>query len=165
MRKWNRRDFTKAAGLGALFAPYLSLIRPTHAQTELGPAKYLFIFFSNGTEPSVWSPRGSTASSLVHSQMTEPLAPLDDNLVLVEKLDSMGTANSHGGPGGLTGAGFSGQPLISLEQYVSDQLRNLGVRSPIPNLVLGGVNSETHTTFFRNNRAITPIASPWRAQA
>ena len=76
-----------AAGLGALFAPYLSLIRPTHAQTELGPAKYLFIFFSNGTEPSVWSPRGSTASSLVHSQMTEPLAPLDDNLVLVEKLE------------------------------------------------------------------------------
>jgi hypothetical protein len=141
------------------------LVDPVQAQAENGPAKYLFIFFSNGTEPSVWSPRGSTASSLVHSTMTEPLAPLNDNLVLIEKLDSMGTASSHGGPGGLTGAGFSGKPLISLEQYVSDQLQELGVSTQIPNLVLGGVASETQSTFYRNNRPLTPIFSPSSAYA
>lgn len=165
MRKWNRRDFAKAAGIGALFAPFIRMVAPSHAQPTTGPAKYLFIFFSNGTEPSVWSPRGSTASSLVHSQMTEPLSPLNDNLVLIEKLDSMGTASSHGGPGGLTGAGFSGKPLISLEQYASDQLQELGVSMQIPNLVLGGVASETQSTFFRNNRPLTPIFSPTSAYA
>ncbi len=165
MRRCNRRDFAMAAGLGALFAPYVRLITPSEAQTALGPAKYLFIFFTNGTEPAVWSPRGSTNSSIVHSQMTEPLAPLNDNLVLVERLDSMGTANSHGGPGGLTGAAFSGKPLISVEQYVSDQLRNSGVNTQIPNLVLGGVSSEAQSTFYRDNRPITPIFSPSAAYA
>ncbi len=160
-----RRDFIASAGLATLFAPFVRYITPTHAQTTPGSAKYLFIFFSNGTEPSVWSPQGSTLTSLNHSVMTEPLAPLNDNLVLVERLDSMGTANSHGGPGGLTGAGFSGKPLISLEQYVSDQLRNSGVQMQIPNLVLGGVQSEAQSTFFRNNRAITPIYSPTAAYA
>src|SRR6187402_881451 len=136
MRKCNRRDFIAAAGLGALFAPYVRLIVPSQAQTELGPAKYLFIFFTAGAETAVWSPRGSTASSISHSVMTEPLAPLNPNLVLVERLDSMGTAASHGSPGGLTGANFSGTPLISVDQYISDQLRNAGVSSQIPNLVL-----------------------------
>ena len=61
MRKCNRRDFIAAAGLGVLFAPYVRLINPSQAQTAPGPAKYLFIFFTAGTEPAVWSPRGSTA--------------------------------------------------------------------------------------------------------
>lgn len=165
MRKCNRRDFIAAAGLGVLFAPYVRLITPSQAQTAPGPAKYLFIFFTAGTEPAVWSPRGSTASSLSHSVMTEPLAPLNQNLVLVERLDSMGTAGSHGGTGGLTGANFSGKPLISLDQYVSDQLRSAGVKTQIPNLILGGVSSEQQTTFFRDNRAITPIFSPSAAHA
>lgn len=166
MRRCNRRDFAKAAGLATLFAPYLSLIKPSMAQsTAPGPAKYLFIFFSNGTEPAVWSPRGSSGSNIVHSEMTEPLSPLNSNLVLVEKLDSMGTAGSHGAPGGLTGANFSGTPLISLEQYASDQLRNLGVTTQIPNLVLGGVSSEAQSTFYRNNRAVTPIFSTTSAYA
>lgn len=165
MRKCHRRDFAKAAGLATLFAPFVRLVTPSHAQPVAGPAKYLFIFFSNGTEPAVWSPKGSTASRLTHSKMTEPLAPLNDSLVLIEKLDSMGTANSHGGPGGLTGAGFSGNPLISLEQYASDQLRELGISTQIPNLVLGGVPSEPPNTFYRNNRAIAPIFSPSSAYA
>jgi hypothetical protein len=77
----------------------------------------------------------------------------------------MGTANSHGGPGGLTGAAFSGKPLISVDQYVSDQLRNSGVNTQIPNLILGGVSSEAQSTFFRDNRAMTPIFSPSAAYA
>ncbi len=165
MRKLNRRDFARSAGLATLFAPFVRYVTPVHAQSAPGQAKYLFIFFSNGTEPAVWSPKGSTASSLSHSVMTEPLAPLNDNLVIVEKLDSMGTASSHGAPGGLTGANFSGKPLISVEQYVSDQLRESGVQMQIPNLILGGVSSEAQTTFYRDNRAISPIYSPSAAHA
>ncbi len=160
LRSCNRRDFAKAAGLAALFAPFLRHVTPSYAQTALGPAKYLFIFFTPGTEPAVWHPAGSTASSIVHSSMTEPLAPLNDNLVLVDRLDSMGSAGNHGSPGGLTGVGYSATKMISLEQYASDQLGEAGISKQIPNLVLGSVASEQQTTFYRGGRAITPIFSP-----
>ncbi len=165
MRRCNRRDFVRSAGLATLFAPFFRYVTPVQAQAVPGQAKYLFIFFSNGTEPSVWSPRGSSGNSLSHSVMTEPLAPLDDQLMVIERLDSKGTASSHGAPGGLTGANFSGTPLISVEQYASDQLRTRGVQTQIPNLILGGVTSEAQTTFFRDNRALSPIYSPSAAHA
>ncbi len=165
MRKWNRRDFVKGVGTAALFTPFLSLIKPSLAQAVPGKTKYLFVFYTNGTEPSVWSPRGSSASSISHSQMTEPLSPLDGNLVMVEKLDSMGTAGSHGAPGGLTGTTWSGTPLISLEQYASDALQKLGVSTQIPNLILGSVSSEAPATFYRDNRVLSPIYSPTSAYA
>ena len=165
MRKLNRRDFVRSAGFATLFAPFLRYVTPAQAQSAPGQAKYLFIFFSNGTEPAVWSPKGSTASSFSHSTMTEPLSPLNNNLVIIEKLDSKGTAAGHGAPGGLTGANFSGKPLISVEQYVSDQLRNSGVQTQIPNLILGGVSSEAQSTFYRDNRVISPIYSPSAAHA
>lgn len=165
MRKLNRRDFVRSAGFATLFAPFLRYVTPAQAQAAPGKAKYLFIFFSNGTEPAVWSPKGSTASSFSHSTMTEPLSPLNNNLVIIEKLDSKGTAAGHGAPGGLTGANFSGKPLISVEQYVSDQLRNSGVQTQIPNLILGGVSSEAQSTFYRDNRVISPIYSPSAAHA
>lgn len=165
MRKWNRRDFVKGTGLAALFTPFLSVIKPTMAQAVPGKTKYLFVFYTAGTEPSVWSPRGSSSSSISHSPMTEPLSPLNDSLVMVEKLDSNGTAGSHGAPGGLTGATWSGNPLISLEQYASDQLRALGVSTQIPNLMLGGVSSEAPATFYRDNRVLSPIYKPSSAYA
>src|SRR5690606_22543965 len=134
MRRLSRRDFAVSAGLAALFAPFVRLVAPSQAQTAPGQAKYLFLFFTSGTDPAAWSPKGSTASRLQHSAMTVPLGPLGENLILIEKLDSMGTAGSHGAPGGLTGANFSGTPLISVEQYLSDQLTALGVKTQVPNL-------------------------------
>lgn len=147
-------------GLAGLFAPFVRLVTPVQAQVVPGQAKYLFIFYTSGTDPGVWSPSGSTSSSLVHSQMTEPLSPINSDIIIVEKLDSHGTAGSHGAPGGLCGANFSGTPLISVDQYLSDQLKSAGVQTQIPNLVLGGVSSEGPSTFYRNNQALSPIAAP-----
>ena len=158
MRKWNRRTFAKGVGLATLFSPFLRYFDPAHAQGAPGPAKYLFIFFTNGTEPSVWKPGGG-AGSIQHSQMTEPLAPLNSNLVLIDNLNSNGTANSHAAPGGLTGSNYGSQDLISLDQFASDKLRELGVVTQIPNLVLGGVSNEQPTTFYRKNSAFAPISS------
>jgi hypothetical protein len=152
-------------GLAGLFAPFVRLVTPVQAQVVPGQAKYLFIFYTAGTEPAVWSPTGSTSSSLVHSQMTEPLSPINSDIIIVEKLDSNGTAGSHGAPGGLCGANFSGTPLISVDQYLSDQLQSAGVQTQIPNLVLGGVSSEGPSTFYRNNQVLSPIASPSTADS
>lgn len=163
MRNWSRREFARHAGIATLFAPFLSLLEEKPAQAAAGKAKYLLVFFSNGTDVGAWSPKGSTESSVAFSPMTELLSPLKSNLVLVEKLNSNGSANSHGSPGGLTGMGQGNPTHISVEQFVSDALRAAGVRTQIPNLLLGGVAAGSQSTFYRAGRALSPIYSPTAA--
>jgi hypothetical protein len=166
MRKPSRRDFVKSAGLAALFAPFMSLVKPQLARSApLGKAKYLLLFYTNGTDPSLWSPRGSSATNIVFSAMTEPLASLRPNLVLVEKLSSNGTADNHAAPGGLTGQGYSGQSRVSIDQFVAEGLKNAGVATPIQSLILGGVPTEQQSSFYRANQVLSPIASPATAHA
>jgi len=159
----SRRDFSKAVGAAALFAPFVSMLRQPRAQTAGGRAKYLLIFVTNGTDVDAWSPVGSTATNVRHSVMTEKLAPLAPNLVLVEKLSSRGTADNHGAPGGLTGLGYSSNNHTSLDGYVADGLRAAGVRTPIPSLILGSVQNERHSTFYRDGQNLSPIYSPLTA--
>src|SRR5262245_18981707 len=116
MSKLTRRDFTRRVGLAALFTPFMSLVKTAPASAAApGKAKYLLIFYSNGTDPAAWTPAGSTPDNLVFSRMTDPLAPLKANLVLVEKLSSNGSADNHAAPGGLTGQGYAGQTRISID--------------------------------------------------
>jgi len=161
MSKLSRRAFVKNVGLAALFSPFMSLVkRSTANAAPIGKAKYLLIFYSNGTDPAAWTPAGSTQDNIVFSAMTDPLAPLRPNLVLVEKLSSMGTADNHAAPGGLTGQGYGGQTRISIDQFIADKLRAAGVVTQIPSLILGSVRTEQQTSFYRNNQPLSPIFSP-----
>jgi len=161
MSKLTRRDFAKRVGLAALFAPFMSLVnRAPASAAALGKAKYLLIFYTNGTDPKAWTPAGSTLNNIVFSTMTQTLSPLLANLVLVEKLSSNGSADNHAAPGGLTGQGYSGQSRVSIDQFVADKLKAAGVTTPIPSLVLGSVASQQQNSFFRNNQPLSPIFSP-----
>jgi hypothetical protein len=162
---WTRREFARNATLSALAAPFMSIFDPklAKAQAAGGPAKYLLIFYSNGTDTDAWTPTGSTPTSIKFSTMTEPLAPIASSITLLEHVDSNGTAGNHAAPGGLTGANYGSQPLISLDQFVSDGLRKQGIITQIPNIILGGVPSQTPSTFYRDNRPLSPIASPTAA--
>jgi hypothetical protein len=161
MSKLSRREFAKRVGLAALFSPFLSLVhRAPVSAAPSGKAKYLLVFFTNGTDPAAWTPTGSTDSNIVFSAMTELLAPLKANLVLIEKLSSMGTADNHAAPGGLTGQGYSGQTRISIDQFIADKLRAAGVATQIPSVILGSVKTEQQTTFYRDNQPLSPIFSP-----
>jgi len=161
MSRSSRREFVQRVGLAALFSPFMSLVKTAPASAAaLGKAKYLLVFYTNGTDPAAWTPAGSTADRLVFSAMTEPLAPLRPNLVLVEKLSSMGTADNHAAPGGLTGQGYSGQTRISIDQFIADRLRSAGVVTPIPSLILGSVRTEQQNSFYRDNQPLSPIFSP-----
>jgi hypothetical protein len=164
MSKLSRRDFTRHVGLAALFAPFVTLRqRPARAQTAPKRATRFLLFFTNGTDPSLWSPTGSTETSIRHSAMTEGLAPLAANLTLIEKLSSLGTADNHAAPGGLTGLGYSGQRHTSVDVFIADRLRAAGVTTAIPNLLLGGVPTEQQTSFLRDGQRLSPIASPTAA--
>jgi hypothetical protein len=161
MSKLSRREFTKRVGLAALFSPFMSLVKTAPANAApVGKAKYLLIFYTNGTDIAQWTPVGSTIDNIVFSRMTETLAPLRANLVLAEKLSSNGTADNHAAPGGLTAQGYGGQTRISIGEFVADRLKSAGVVTPIPSLILGSVRTEQQHSFYRNNQPLSPIFSP-----
>jgi hypothetical protein len=151
-----RRDFMRSAGLVTLFAPFIDLLGPKSVKAAgTGGFDNLLVFFSQGTDIAQWTPKGSSDMSISFSKMTEPLAPIKSNLILVEKLNGNGTTASHGAPGGLCGMGYGAPIQISVEQWISDRLPQM----PINNLLLGSVSTEQQTTFYRDGRAISPIYS------
>lgn len=159
MGNLSRRDFARNAALVALCSPFINLLQPSRARAATGKAKYFLLFVTNGRDTSAWKHSGSD-SSLTLCAQTEPLSPIKSNLTIIEKLNSNGTAAGHGSPGGLCGSTWGANPLLSIEQFVSDALKANGVNTQVPNIVLGGAEGNQPTTFFRANNAITPIYSP-----
>jgi hypothetical protein len=160
-KRWSRRDFTSNAGIAALFAPFLAVLDgKSVAAATPGSAKYFLLFFTNGTDMGSWSPQGSDAGITSFSAMTQPLSAIKDSVILVDGLSGGGLCSSHGSPGGLCGAGWGANALISLEQFISDGLKANGTLTQIPHLVLGDGTTEQKTTFWRDNVALTPVSAP-----
>jgi hypothetical protein len=165
MRNWNRREFTRNAGMLALFTPFISLLEPklARAQAGAGKAKYLLIMVSNGTEPGVWDPSsGSSSGSLTFSQMTDTLAPIKNDVLLLNRFtsaDASGSvsAGSHGSIGAITGSGQYNGQLQSLDEWVAQDLRRRGVLTQVPSIHLGGVGQPG--VRFVNNGLQTPTLS------
>lgn len=156
-----RRDFAKKVGLAALASPFLSLLSDGPVRADGGRAKYLLFFFTSGTDSARWTPAGSTENEIRFSAMNEPLAAMREDLVIVENLDSFGTADEHFDPGGLTGYGMGATaPFDSVDQFIASRLGAAGARTPFPYLLLGGNPTQTPSTFFRGGEPLVPIASP-----
>jgi uncharacterized protein DUF1552 len=143
MRNWNRREFTRNAGMLALFSPFMSLLDPKLARAQAAPgrAKYLLIMTANGTEPAVWNPTGSSTGNITFSGMTQPLSAIKGDVLLLNKFDSQGSAGSHGSIGGLTGTGQYSQSVMSLDEWVAADLRKRGILTQVPSVHLGGVST------------------------
>ncbi|UJR78172.1 DUF1552 domain-containing protein [Sandaracinus amylolyticus] len=162
MSRIARRTFAKHVGLAALLSPFLASLSDRSASAQVtGRAKYLCLFVTPGTSSRDWTPAaGSSETRIAFTPMNEPLSVIKDSLVIVEGLDSFGTAGTHGSPGGLCAKGYSDFGHVSIEQFVSDRLAESGERTSIPNLVLGGHPGQMRSTFFRSGMALAPIASP-----
>ncbi|MEM9070398.1 MAG: DUF1552 domain-containing protein [Myxococcota bacterium] len=155
----SRRRWLRMAGLAAVAAPFAPLLGKP-ARAAIGPAKYLLVFHTPGTDVDAWSPRGSSDSEIVFSEMTAPLEPLREDLLLFEKFDSLGTAGQHGAVGGLTGS-QDWNRLYSLDQFVADALAAGGVSTSIPSVILGSVPGEDQRSFWRpGGNPLSPILSP-----
>ncbi|MEL6183459.1 MAG: DUF1552 domain-containing protein [Myxococcota bacterium] len=156
----SRRKFLQHTGVATLFGSFAGLVAgDARSQSAPGRARNLLIFHSTGTNIQRWTPTGSTPTNLVFSEMTETLAPLRSELVILENLDSMGSASQHGQTGGLSGRGYVAEHL-TLDQLVADGLRAQGVSTDISVLLLGGNPREAPSTFKKGNRALTPIFEP-----
>jgi len=152
MRNWNRREFTRNAGMLALFSPFISLLEPSVAKAQSGPgqAKYLLIIVSNGTEPGVWNPAGSSSGNITFSTMTQPLSAIKNDVLLLNQFDSQGSAGSHGSIGAITGNGQYSPTVKSLDEFVAQDLRSRGILTQVPSVHLGGVSGQSGVRFVDN---------------
>ncbi|MEO8178697.1 MAG: DUF1552 domain-containing protein [Deltaproteobacteria bacterium] len=165
MRNWNRREFTRNTLMLAMFSPFMSLLDPKLAKAQAGPgkAKYLLIITSNGTEPGVWNPAGSSSGNITFSTMTQPLSAIKNDVILLNNFDSQGSAGNHGSIGAITGNGQYSQQTLSLDEWVSRDLRARGVLTQVPSVHLGGVAGSNGAAQpglrFVNNGLQTPTFS------
>jgi hypothetical protein len=150
MRNWNRREFTRNVGMLTLFSPFIGLLDPSVAKAQAagGPAKYLLIITSNGTDPAIWQPDGNALKPAL-----APLGTIRSDVTLLNQFDSKGTAGNHAAPGGISGANYS--QTQSLDFHVADDLRARGIITQVPSLHLGGVRGQAGIS-FRNNALQVP---------
>jgi hypothetical protein len=156
----------KSAGASLVLSPFYNLLRPGHAFAAPGRAKRVLIFHSEPTNTSTWNPKNVTGeSSFTFPEMLTALAEIKQNVVLVDGLAPKQPGDSHFSPHALTGVGREGRAdkaIISIEQYIGDQLEKTADKRPIKTLLLGtGAGSEA--VFYRNNMRLTTIASPLSA--
>lgn len=168
MARHNRRQFLSLAAAGLVAAPLLgSFARRSHAGIE-GLARRLVVFFSpNGTIPQFWTPSGSGSNyAFPAGSILEPLAGLEDQLLVIDGLDFYEADNHEGGMAAmLTGKGTQADPSggRSIDQYVA---ANLGVGTKFPSLEFGvqtsawGGNVQTRIAYAGPGTYVTPDDDP-----
>jgi hypothetical protein len=151
MRNWNRREFTRNVAMLTLFSPFIRMLDPSvaHAQAAGGPAKYLLIVVSNGSDPGLLQP----GNGQVFSEALSPLRQVSGNAFFLNQFDSKGTAGNHGAPGALSAAQYIQRE--SLDHFVAGDLRKRGILTQVPSLHLGGVKGQQGIS-FRNNGLQVP---------
>lgn len=163
MRSQSRRCFLKGVGasVGAslLFAPFYESI----ANAAPKKMKRLLVFFTMGTDPSIWKPTSVSGETPTFSEATSPLAEIKEHIVMLDGLPSGSPSNNHGSADGLTGMGYySNGPygLISVDQFIAEKLKSTWPKGMIPVLLLGAKDPTAGKTGFYNRDNLVPIDSP-----
>ena len=164
--KLSRRTLARSAGASLIMAPFYSLLRPRPAAAAGGRAKRLFVFHSQPCDTGVWKPQNVMGdSSFTVTEMFKPLAPHMGDVVWVDGLSPKNPNDNHYSPHALTGVGREGRAdkaIISVEQFIGDQLEKTPDKRPIKSLLLGS-GAASEAVFYRNNARLTTIASPLSA--
>ena len=164
----SRRTFAASVGASLLLSPFLRRGRAAAATTAPKRARRVLLFCTMGTNPDLWTPTGVSAeNAFTFTTMTQPLAAAKAGLVLVDGLVSGNPSDNHGSPDGLSGLGFqyAGQPaMISVDQFLGDQLVAQGINRPIATLLLGAnTNANGGKTMFNRQNNLPTISSPLSA--
>ena len=163
--KLSRRTLAKSAGASLILSPFYDLLRPSRARAA-GKARRLFIFHSQPCDDGVWKP-GNVAgeSSFTFPEMFQPFNEIKEHIVMVDGLSPKQPQDNHYSPHALTGVGREGRAdkgIISVEQYIGDQLEKTPEKRPIKSLLLGS-SAASEAVFYRNSTRLTTIASPLSA--
>ncbi|QGJ70957.1 Secreted protein containing DUF1552 [Planctomycetales bacterium 10988] len=132
-----RRTFLRGLGAG-LALPYLDIME-TPAQASVAasapPQRLLCIFQPNGVYPKAWDVKGAGRNFRL-SPILQPLADLQDDLVVLSHLDNVGTrGHVQMTSSFLTGVAIDGNRNgVSLDQVIA---RKIGQETAFPSLQLG----------------------------
>jgi hypothetical protein len=164
--KLSRRHFTKSAGAGLILSPFYNLLKPRRASAAgLGPKRVL-IFHNQPCDTKQWLPTNVTGeSAFTLPEMMSALTPLLPNLVILDGLQPKQPGDNHFSPHAVTGVGREGRAdkgIISIEQWIGDQLEKTPNKRPIKNLILGA-SAGSESVFYRNSARLPTIASPMSA--
>lgn len=138
LQSWKISRRTALRGLGATLAlPCLDIMRGTSRaeQAAAPPVRLACVFQPNGVYPKAWDVEG-TGNQFRLSTILEPLAALQQQLLVVSNLDNVNTR----GHVQMTGAFLTGTPIKGLRNGVSlDQLvaQKIGQETPLASLELG----------------------------
>jgi hypothetical protein len=166
MRRLSRRTLLKGAGGGLALSPLMAMLTGKRAQSAPGRVKRVLLFCTMGTQQEIWTPTALSGENITtFSASTQPLAAIRDNVVLIEGMPTSNPGEGHGSPQALSGLGFQYTNMAtSVDQFISDRLRAMGVMTSIPVLLLGdGTNeasSQGKVQFLRNGNPLFPLASP-----
>ncbi len=148
-------------------APLLGRPRPARAQTA-GRAKRLVIFFTpNGTVHRFWRPTGMGAQfAFPAGSILEPLAPIKDQLLVLDGLDFVGASNHEGGMAAMLTGGGGGSTTTqgaSVDQVIAGRLAP-GDRFPSLELSVQttawGGSTQTRMCYRRAGELIAPSDDP-----
>ncbi len=164
----NRRRLLRSSAAFLFAAPFARMVTQPARAACPGAAKRLLIFFSpNGTIHSWWRPDGSGSSySFPSGSILEPLAGLEDQLLLLDGINFIGSDNHEPGMiAMLTGNGDASSETggMSLDQYVASKL---GTSSRFASLELGaltslwGGSSQTRMSYSGPDELVTPDDDP-----
>jgi hypothetical protein len=163
--KLSRRSFTKSAGAAAVLSPFYDLLKPRKAKAAGSAPKRVLIYHNQPCDTKQWMPQNVSGESFTLPEMFSNLAPLLPNLVMVDGLSPMRPGDNHFSPHALTGVGREGRPdggIISIEQFIGDQLEKTPEKRPIKNLILGAT-AGSESVFYRKSARLPTIASPLSA--
>jgi hypothetical protein len=164
--KFSRRTLTRSAGASLILAPFYNLLRPGYSFAASGRAKRLFIFHSQPCDDGPWKPLNVTGeSSFTLPEMFTPLNEIKQHLVLIDGFSPKQPQDNHYSPHALTGVGREGRAdkgIISIEQFIGDQLEKTPDKRPIKTLLLGS-GAASEAVFYRNSTRLSTIASPLSA--
>ncbi len=166
MAMQSRRHFLGGLAASAILAPFAIGI-PKTARASVNPPKRLVIFFSpNGTIHQHWRPQGSgTSFSFPAGSILEPLAAIQDRVVVCDGINFLNATNHEGGMAAmLTGGGSGGvTDGMSLDQFVASQWAG---PTPFSSLELGvhtsawGGSTQTRMAYSGTGSYVTPDDQP-----
>ena len=162
-RKLNRRTLIRGGTAGLVLAPFYNLLAPKQAKAAIRDKQRVLIFHTQPCNTKEWNPTGySGENSFTFAPMMAALNEIKQHVVLVDGLSPKQPGDNHFSPHALTGVGREGRPdkgIISIEQFIGDELEKTPNKRPIKNLILG-TSAASEAVFYRNNARLQTIASP-----
>lgn len=175
-----RRRFLRTLGSGAAAIPFARLLASdvAHAQTGMGPQRFVGVYHPHGASSPLYLRRpGATDTQLDLGAPDSVLAPFgdaatygrsfEDRLLVLEGIDLASAiragATGHSAPSSIL-TGWGGDPRgPSLDQYLAVD-RGLGARTPLTSLVLGVGSASSQRdeciSYASNGAPLTKIAEP-----